>query len=125
VLTAMVLSAAALMQMPAAAHSSDKAQLSVRVVDQTKAVLPSATVTIYTLDGKPGTTVTADAKGIATFPAVATGLTQVVVKSQGFASRIEKLTLVPGENAQTVTLPLAAFQEKVTVRATPKNGSGS
>lgn len=121
----MVLSAATLMQMPASAHSSDKAQLSVRVVDQTKAVLPAATVTVYTLDGKPGTTVTADAKGIATFSTVATGLTQLVVKSQGFAPRVEKLTLVPGENAQTVTLQLAILQEKVTVHATPTHGSGS
>ena len=111
--------AAALLQLPATAQAETQAQLRVRVVDQTNAVLPRATVTIFTLDGNPGVTATADDKGVVVFPAVSAGLTEIVVKFPGFSPYIGKATLEPGDNAQTAALRLAPVIEEVTVRATP------
>jgi hypothetical protein len=118
-LAALLLTTASVLQIPASAQADTRAQLRLLVVDQTNAALPGATVTIFTLDGNPGVTVTADKKGVAVFPALATGLAEIVAKSPGLAPYIEKTTLQSGVNTQTVTLELPRFEEKVTVRATP------
>ena len=118
-LVAAALITASMLQLPATAQAGSRAKLQLRVVDQTNAVLPHATVTIYTLDGKPGVTATADEKGMVVFPAVATGTTQIVAKFPGFTNSVEKATLKAGTNVQTVKLHLAPLSERVTVRATP------
>jgi hypothetical protein len=112
---------ALMLQLPGSAQAGSRAKLQLRVVDQTNAVLPHATVTIYTLDGKPGMTATADDKGMVVFPAVATGVTQIVARYPGFTNSIEKTSLKAGANVQTVKLHLAPLSEKVTVRATPSS----
>jgi hypothetical protein len=115
---------ALMLQLPAPAQAGSRAKLQLRVVDQTNAVLPHATVTIYTLDGNPGVTATADEKGMVVFPTVATGMTQIVAKFPGFSPSADKTILKAGNNVQTVKLHLAPLTEKVTVRATaPSNRS--
>lgn len=118
-LAALLLITASVLQVPALAQANGRAQLRLVVVDQTRAVVPAATVTIFTLDGNPGITVTADEKGVATFPTLPVGMAEVVARFPGFTPYIEKTTLKTGANAQTVTLRLAPFVEAVTVTATP------
>jgi hypothetical protein len=89
-----------------------RAQLHVQVVSERNASLAGATVTIYTLDGKPGVSAKADAQGVATFESVTPGLTQVVVSSERFASSIDKVTLRAGDNASTVTLHAASTESE-------------
>jgi hypothetical protein len=105
-LTAVLIGTASFIQVPAFAEAARTAQLHLRVVDSRNTALPAATVTIYTLDGNPGVTVTADASGLASFAAVSTGLTQVVTKSPRFATAIDRMTLHAGDNVQTITLQL-------------------
>ena len=106
-LASLLLAMASLAQVPMLADAHSHAQLRLLVVDQNNAALPHATVTIYTLDGNPGVTVTADEKGVATFSPVAVGVAEIVAKSKGFSPYIDKTTLKPGENTQTVTLRAA------------------
>ncbi|HEX5109553.1 MAG TPA: carboxypeptidase-like regulatory domain-containing protein [Vicinamibacterales bacterium] len=89
------------------------------MVDQTNAVLPRATVTLFTLDGNPGVTATADDSGVVVFPALATGLAEIVVRFPGFSPYIDKATIEPGDNARAAVLRLAPVNEVVTVKATP------
>ena len=51
---------ASMLQLPAVAQADTHTQLRLRVVDQTQSALSTATVTLYTLDGNPGVTVTTD-----------------------------------------------------------------
>ena len=104
VLSTLMLLTATLVQVPAFADAETRARLRLVVVDQTNRAVPSATVTIYTLDGTPGFTVTADEKGVAVFPSLPTGMAQIHARHQGLKPYIEKTTLQGGENAQTVTL---------------------
>jgi hypothetical protein len=123
VLASLVLVAASLIHTPlsaqsgATAPSSSGAQLRLRIVDQSRAVLPLARVTIYTLDGNPGITVTADERGVASFPALPSGLAQIHATFPGFSPYIEGMRLHPGTNAATVTLRLAPVTEQVFVTA--------
>ena len=119
-LAALLIAAVALLQLPAVARGDAHAQLQVRVLDKTGAPLPTATVTVYTLDGKPGTTVSADQRGVARIPALPAGMAQVRVEFPGFTAYNEKTTLKRGTNAQTVTLDLAPFDVSVTVTAEPE-----
>ena len=96
--------AASLFQVPAFAEPAQHAQLRLRVVSDRNVALAGAAVTIYTLDGNPGVTVTADADGVATFPTVAVGMTQIVAKASSFAQSVDKMTLQAGENSKTLTL---------------------
>ena len=104
ILSALLVLTATLVNVPAFAESDTRARLRLVVVDETNAAVPNATVTIYTLDGNPGITVTADDKGVALFPSLPTGMAQIHARHQGLAPYIEKTTLHGGENAQTVTL---------------------
>ena len=103
-LASLVLMMAFLCQASGSAQAGPPAQLRLLLVNQQNAALPHATVTVYTLDGKPGVTVTADDKGIALFPSIATGLAQIVAKSSGLAPYIDKTTVKSGMNTQTVVL---------------------
>ena len=98
--------AVATMSSAVMAEPAGAAQFQVQIVDGRNASLPGVSVTIYTLDGKPGVTATADAQGVARFEAVAPGMTQVVVRSDRFAASIDKVTLAPGDNSRTVRLHL-------------------
>ena len=89
-----------------------QAQLHVQVVSDRNASLAGATVTIYTLDGKPGVSAKADAQGVATFESVAPGLTQVVAVSEHYATAIDKVTLPAGDDTSTVTLHLASVESE-------------
>ena len=109
----------------AEADTPARTQLRLLVLDRTQAALPGATVTVFTLDGNPGLTVTADDKGVATFPVLPAGLAQVYVRFPGFTSYAEKTTLKGGANKQTVVLELAPHSEHVTVVATPETLAGS
>lgn len=104
-LTAFVLSIASLIPAsPVLAETRDQAQLQVVVVDQVSVGLPTATVTIYTLDGNPAITVKADKKGVVSFPKLPVGLAQIRVVSPGLAPYIEAITLPGGATTQTITL---------------------
>jgi len=107
-LASLFLAMTSLAPVPMLADARSPAQLRLLIVDQNNAALPRATVTIYTLDGNPGVTVTADDKGVATFAPVAAGLTEIVAKSKGFSPYIDKTIVKAGENSQTVTLRAAA-----------------
>ena len=108
-----------------ASAETPQATLRLLVVDQTNAVLPHATVSIYTLDGNPGILATADEHGIVYVPAVATGMAQIVASYPGFSPSLAKATLKAGENAETVKLRLAPVVEKVTVKPTNSNDRSS
>jgi hypothetical protein len=101
---ALLLVTASLAQVPASAQATAPAQLRLLVVDQNNAALPGAWVTIFTLDGNPGATAIADAKGVATFPALPVGLAEVYARRYGLAPYIETTRLKNGSNTQTVTL---------------------
>jgi hypothetical protein len=103
-LATLVLLVAALFQVPTFAQTDARARLRLVVVNQDNAVLPNATVTVYTVDGNLPTTVTSDEKGVAVFPDLPFGLAQVYAKTSGYAPFIDKTTLKRGENAKTATL---------------------
>jgi hypothetical protein len=124
-LAALVIATAALLPGSAFAQADSRAQLELRVVDQTNAAVPAATVTIYTLDGKPGQTVKTNEKGVAVFSALPAGMAQIRAEYPGFTPYTQKAALRSGGNAQTVRLTLAPFRETVTVRATPDATAGS
>ena len=103
-----------MIQAPATAQTETRAQLRLLVVDRANVPLPSATVTLFTLDGNPGVTVTADEKGVALFPATAVGLAEIVARHPGHSPYIEKATLKAGSNAETVTLHPVVDEESDT-----------
>ena len=111
--------------LPTASAETPQATLRLLVVDQTNAVLPHATVSIYTLDGQPGVRATADEHGIVYLPSMAAGLTQIVASYPGFSPSLEKATLKAGDNLETVKLRLAPVVEKVTVRPTSNSSDRS
>ena len=111
--------------LPTASAETPQATLRLVVVDQTNAVLPHATVSIYTLDGQPGVRATADEHGIVYLPSMAAGLTQIVASYPGFSPSLAKATLKAGDNLETVKLRLAPVVEKVTVRPTSNSSDRS
>ena len=113
------------MTISTASAETSQATLRLLVVDQTNAVLPHATVSIYTLDGNPGVRATADEHGVVYLPAVSAGLTQIVASYPGFSPSLEKATLKSGDNVETVKLHLAPVVEKVTVRPGDSNDRSS
>jgi hypothetical protein len=113
------------MTVPTASAETSPATLRLVVVDQTNAVLPHATVSIYTLDGNPGVRATADEHGVVYLPVVSAGLTQIVASYPGFAPSLKKATLRSGDNRGTVKLHLAPVVEKVTVKPTNSSDRSS
>jgi hypothetical protein len=103
-LSALLIATMSLVSVPASAHADTAAQLRLAVVDQANVPLPSATVTVYTLDGNPGITVTTDEYGVASFPVMPVGMAQIHARTPGYAPYIEKTILQAGENTQTVKL---------------------
>jgi hypothetical protein len=103
-LATLLLTAASLFSTPALAENEGRARLRLVVVDQHNAALPNAAVTIFTLDGNLGTTVTADDKGVAVFPNLPVGMAEIYARAEGHAPFIEKTTLKAGENDQKARL---------------------
>lgn len=103
-MAALLMLTASLFQTPALAKADSRAQLRLVVVDQNHAVLPNATVTVFTLDGNLGVTATADEKGVVVFPDLPEGMAQLYVRTAGHTPFIEKTTLRRGQNAQKATL---------------------
>jgi hypothetical protein len=120
-LSTILLLTIALFSAPLSAGAPKASELRLRIVDQTRGVLPAAKVTIYTLDGQPSKTVTTDANGVALFKTLPAGAAQVHASFPGFAPYIEATTLKPGRNVQTVTLRLAPVSEQVFVSASPEH----
>jgi hypothetical protein len=103
-LAALFVLTASLIQAPAHAEADTRAHLRLLVVDQANAALPAATVTLFTMDGNPGVTATADEYGVAVFPDLPVGVAQIYARLTGYGPYIEGTTLRGGSNAQTVTL---------------------
>ena len=98
--------AASLFYTPALAQAEEGARLRLVIVDEADHAVPNATVTIFTLDGKPGRTVTTDVKGVAVLTDLPTGLSEIYARIPGQASYAEPATLHRGENKQRITLRL-------------------
>jgi hypothetical protein len=122
-LSAALLTLATLFQVPALASDTSRAQLRLVIVDGTNAAVPAATVTVYTLDGNPAATVTANEYGVATFSALPPGMAQIYVKSQGFSPFIDKTTLEGGHQAQTIRLMPASKKYQTSAAAADVLGS--
>jgi hypothetical protein len=105
---------ALLIAAPIQAQGVTPAQLRVTVVDQTGASITSATVRVIA-GGGAAIDEAVDARGQATFEALAAGAAQLHVESAGFASFDGSVTLRRGSNAQTVTLTIAGVEEQVVV----------
>lgn len=120
-LAALLLAVVSVLPVPASARSNAASQLQLRVVDQAELPLSGATVTVYTLDGNPGVTARTNAEGKVVFEKLGPGMAQVVARATGYSAHIEKTTLQPGENVQTVklhsdvssvTMPVASEQPR-------------
>lgn len=110
-----------LLLVPAApAQAPADGRVLVTVVDQSGAVIPSATVTISPLDPSPRTAAIAPAKttdkGIATIPGVPPGRYRIEADFPGFEKGLLKeVRIRPGDNKHVVVLPLQKMQDTVTV----------
>jgi hypothetical protein len=95
-----------MLQVPASAENSADARAHLRlvVVDDTNSAVPAATVSVFTIDGNPGVTVTADEKGVAEFSSLPAGMVQIWARFPGLSPYIEKAKLERGENTQKVVL---------------------
>jgi hypothetical protein len=88
-----------------------------RVTDESKAVLPGATVTVVNRDTNLTRTATSDAQGEYKVPALPPGTYKVTVGVQGFANQArDGVTLQLGQTMELeFTLKLAGTQEEVTI----------
>jgi hypothetical protein len=108
---------------PAAAQATNPAStasLVVTVIDQTGAVLPSATVTIagqeQATQGAVLTPAAVSSTGIAKFDGLALGRYTLVVEFPGFeTATVRDVRVRAGENRRSVTLRLKKVEEEVTV----------
>lgn len=111
-------------QAPAA--PTGPAQLRVTVVDQTGAVLPTATVRVTPVPANAAAATAApasveaglDDRGVASLQDLPIGSVQLYVESEGFAPVDRTITLRRGANTQTVALAVAGLLEQVTVTDT-------
>ena len=110
----LVVSSVAVPGAPVCAQESAPAQLRLTVVDQTGGGVPRASVRITHADGTT-LDLNADARGVVTIPRLPVGPVQLHVEFPGFVSHDAAMVLRRGNNAQTVTLALAALEEEVLV----------
>ena len=99
---AVLLTSLAVLQTPALAQNDGRAQLRLTVVDQTKAPLANALVTVITMDGPR--TVSTDAKGVVVLADLPVATAQWWAQVPGYLSSADATRLKPGQNTQTVTL---------------------
>src|SRR5882724_4169881 len=95
-------------------------RLVITVVDQTGGVLPGATVTIAGQDEATKSVVidavTATDQGVAAFPGLRPGRYAVKAEFSGFDPRVNPDVRVrPGENKETIALPLQKLADIVNV----------
>ncbi len=88
-----------------------------RVTDESKAVLPGATVTVTNRDTNVTRTATTDGQGEFKVPALPPGTYKVTAAVQGFASQTrDGVTLQLGQTVDLeVTLKIAGTQEELTI----------
>ena len=99
------------------AQSGTTARLLVTVLDETRGVLPGATVTVTGLDtsNRSGPLAT-DRQGQVAFENLAPGRYSIAAEFPGFQSRtVSEVRVRGGENRQVVVLPLDRLQSAVTV----------
>jgi Carboxypeptidase regulatory-like domain/TonB dependent receptor-like, beta-barrel len=115
----LVLVFAALVPAPTALAQSTAATVSGSVLDEQKATLPGATVTIRNLDSGQSRSTTADARGAFQVAGLPPGKYEVSVELAGFAKLVRSdLSLtVTQEVTLALTLRVAALEEAVTVTA--------
>ena len=103
---------------PALAQTNaPQSQLRLTVVDQTKAAVAGASVTVTRPDGSE-VTIATDERGQATVQALPIAPVQVRVEVAGFEPFEAQLTLRRGTNDLTVTLAIAGFKEEIVVADT-------
>jgi hypothetical protein len=108
----------ALLMLGPTAQAPREARVTVTVVDQTGAVIPSATVTVTPLVDPKGPIAPAKTgdKGVAIVTGLAPGHYSIQAEFQGFEPRLLKdVQLKAGENRHVVVLALQGVQDSVTV----------
>lgn len=105
---------------PAAGQEAATGRLLVTVVDQTGLVLPTAMVTLVAQDAPAGAATPAPATttdaGLATFDRVPQGRYAITAEFPGFETvTIRDIRVRAGDTRRTMTLPLKAMADEVTV----------
>ena len=101
-IAAALLASVSMLSTPAFAQKDARAQLRLTVVDEHRAPLANAMVTLYTMYGDR--TVTTDEKGIVVVADLPAASTEWWVRTPGHASITDAERLKPGQNKLTVTL---------------------
>lgn len=109
----------------AIAQPARTGRLIVTAVDQSRAVIPGATITVVGLDAATKKSTIAPAKssekGVAVFEGLPLGRYSVSAEFPGFEiGVIRELQLKAGDNRHVVVLPLAGLSEEVTVGRDPQ-----
>ncbi len=117
---AAVLCIACLAPAGASAQSERNGALLVTVVDETRGVLPGATVTLTGIDqstkAETIAPVTATDKGLAAFAQLLPGRYSIRAEFSGFQTRmLPDVRIRSGENKQVLVLPIDRLQSSVTV----------
>jgi hypothetical protein len=101
------------------AAQSTSATVSGAVLDEQKAALPGATVTVRNLDSGQQRTTATDARGAFQLPGLPPGRYEIAAELAGFGRlvRSDLVLNVTQEMTLTLTLRVAALQEAVTVTA--------
>ena len=103
---------------------ADQAQVTVTVLDQTGAVLITASVTLVDPAGTPVAR-TVNERGQATFEGLTTGTYQLKADAEAFASYDAPLKVKKGSNQVTLKLPLAGLNEQVVVTTQDSDTRGN
>src|SRR5215471_18662141 len=105
-------------QAPANAQNARDARATITVVDQTGAVLPTATVTVTSLDTPANHVepVKTNDKGVASLANLAPGRYTIQAEFPGFETHLLKdVRLKSGDNKHVVVLQIQGLQDSVTV----------
>lgn len=105
---------------PSMAQTRQEGRLLITVVDQTRAVIPGATVTIAGLDEATKTASIAPSQttsqGLATIPGLIPGRYEIRAEFPGFqAGVLSDVRVRAGDNKHVVVLPLQRVEQEVTV----------
>jgi hypothetical protein len=101
-IAAALLASLSILSTPALAQNDTRAQLRLTVVDEHRAPLVNAMVTLSTMYGDR--TVTTDEKGVVVIADLPAASTEWWVRTPGHASITDAERLKPGQNKLTVTL---------------------
>jgi Carboxypeptidase regulatory-like domain/TonB dependent receptor len=125
---AVLLSMAVLAPASVFAQAERNATLLVTVVDETRGVLPGATVVLTGIDQSTKSEtiqpVTATDKGLATFSQLLPGRYSIRAEFSGFQPRLlPDVRIRSGENKQVLVLPIDRLQSSVTVERDRQNAA--